>query len=97
MVVRNVSSQATFSKRLAQYNHKTSIRDLPFPLHEAGALRSLRRRQAFPARRGGCRSPQIGDEVGLRAVRQEALEVRAHERDTDSKTVALTELERNVR
>jgi hypothetical protein len=32
--------------------------------------------------------PQIGDEVGLRAVRQEAVKVRAHERDADGTIVA---------
>ena len=32
--------------------------------------------------------PQIGEEVGLRAVRQEAVKVRAHERDPDGKIVA---------
>ena len=32
--------------------------------------------------------PQIGEEVGLRAVRQEAVKVRAHERDPSGKIVA---------
>jgi conjugative element/phage-associated large polyvalent protein len=36
--------------------------------------------------------PQIGDEVGLRAVRQEAVKVRAHERDTEGKVVAEKDL-----
>jgi len=37
--------------------------------------------------------PQIGDEVGLSAVRQEAVKVRAHERDTDGKIVAEKDLD----
>jgi putative DNA primase/helicase len=37
--------------------------------------------------------PQIGDEVGLRAVRQDAVKVHAHERDTDGKIVAEKDLE----
>ena len=37
--------------------------------------------------------PQIGEEVGLRAVRQEAVKVRAHERDTDGKIVAAKDLD----
>lgn len=37
-------------------------------------------------------APQTGDEVGLRAVRQEAVKVRAHERDTDGKIVAEKDL-----
>jgi len=37
--------------------------------------------------------PQIGDEVGLRAVRQDAVKVRAHERDTDGKIVAEKDLD----
>jgi Large polyvalent protein-associated domain 7 len=35
---------------------------------------------------------QIGEEVGLRAVRQEAVKVRAHERDTEGKIVAEKDL-----
>jgi hypothetical protein len=37
--------------------------------------------------------PQIGEEVGLRAVRQEAVKVRAHERDPDGKIVAEKDLD----
>jgi hypothetical protein len=37
--------------------------------------------------------PQVGDEIGLRAVRQEAVKVRAHERDTDGKVVAEKDLD----
>ena len=37
--------------------------------------------------------PQIGDEVGLRAVRQDAVKVRAHERDAQGKVVAEKDLE----
>jgi hypothetical protein len=37
--------------------------------------------------------PQTGDEVGLRAVRQDAVKVRAHERDTDGKIVAEKDLD----
>jgi putative DNA primase/helicase len=37
--------------------------------------------------------PQVGDEVGLRAVRQDAVKVRAHERDTAGKIVAEKDLE----
>lgn len=37
--------------------------------------------------------PQIGDEVGLRAVRQEAVKVRAHERGADGKIVAEKDLD----
>ena len=37
--------------------------------------------------------PQIGDDVGLRAVRQDAVKVRAHERDTAGKIVAERDLE----
>ncbi|MGH8144214.1 MAG: hypothetical protein ACREU2_17080, partial [Steroidobacteraceae bacterium] len=37
--------------------------------------------------------PKVGDEVGLRAVRQEAVKVRAHERDTAGKIVAEKDLE----
>lgn len=37
-------------------------------------------------------APQIGDEVGLRPVRQEAVKVRAHERDADGKIVAEKDL-----
>jgi putative DNA primase/helicase len=36
--------------------------------------------------------PQIGDEVGLRAVRQDVVKVRAHERDTEGKIVAEKDL-----
>ena len=36
--------------------------------------------------------PEIGDEVGLRALRQEAVKVRAHQRDTDGKVVAEKDL-----
>ena len=37
--------------------------------------------------------PQIGEEVGLRAVRQEAVKVRAHERDPDGNIVAEKDLD----
>jgi hypothetical protein len=37
--------------------------------------------------------PQVGDEVGLRAVRQEAVKVRAHERDPAGKIMAEKDLE----
>ena len=37
--------------------------------------------------------PQIGDEISLRAVRQDSVKVRAHERDTDGKIVAEKDLE----
>ena len=37
--------------------------------------------------------PQVGDQIGLRAVRQEAVKVRAHERDTDGKVVAEKDLD----
>jgi putative DNA primase/helicase len=37
--------------------------------------------------------PQIGEEISLRAVRQESVKVRAHERDTDGKIVAEKDLE----
>lgn len=36
--------------------------------------------------------PQVGEGVGLRAVRQDAVRVRAHERDTDGKIVAEKDL-----
>ncbi len=36
--------------------------------------------------------PQVEEEVGLRAVRQEAVRVRAHERDTEGKILAEKDL-----
>jgi putative DNA primase/helicase len=37
--------------------------------------------------------PEIGDEVGLRAVRQEAVKVRSHERDAEGKVISEKDLE----
>jgi putative DNA primase/helicase len=37
--------------------------------------------------------PQVGDEIGLRAVRQDSVKVRAHERDPEGKIVAERDLE----
>src|SRR6185312_8938506 len=37
--------------------------------------------------------PQLGDEIGLRAVRQDSVKVRAHERDTEGKIVSEKDLE----
>jgi putative DNA primase/helicase len=36
--------------------------------------------------------PQVGDDIGLRAVRQEAVKVRTHERDADGKVIGEKQL-----
>jgi len=36
--------------------------------------------------------PQVGDDIGLRAVRQEAVKVRTHERDADGKVIGEKDL-----